>query len=232
MSERRVTYPAWTPAALYGPPRRWLTPVMAGRSRRSHIALTFDDGPDPVSTPLFVDLLAQFGIRATFFLIGERARAYPDTVRLLAERGHEIAVHGWTHRCVATLRSGRLTDEICRSGDLVAELSGRAPRWYRPPYGITTVGATRAARAAGLQPLLWTAWGRDWSRRAGTDSVVRTVGRTLTPGGTVLLHDTDAYSAAGSWRTTLAATEALLEGWSAEGLAVGPVSEHGLKPAR
>ena len=61
---------------------------------------------------------------------------------------------------------------------------------------------------------------------------MRTVGRTLTPGGTVLLHDTDAYSAAGSWRTTLAATEALLEGWSAEGLAVGPVSEHGLKPAR
>jgi hypothetical protein len=88
------------------------------------------------------------------------------------------------------------------------------------------VGSNRVAVASGLRPVLWTAWGRDWSSYARPASIVRTVRRTLRPGGTVLLHDTDAYSAPGSWERTLAATDLLLDDWAARAIPVGPLAEH------
>ena len=219
----------WAPGSLYGTARRRLTPAMAGRSSSTHIALTLDDGPDPCSTPRFLDMLAEHDVRATFFLIGERAVRFPGVVEQIAADGHEIGVHGWTHRGVVRIRPDELVRDIRRARAALEELGGVRVGWYRPPYGIGTVSSTRAAIAADLQPVLWTAWGRDWSKTASACSIVRTVGRTLRPGGTVLLHDTDAYGASGSWRATLAATEALLTHWTDLGWAVGPLREHSLE---
>lgn len=220
------------PSSLYGPARRLLTPRTAGLSTTNHVALTFDDGPDPRSTPAFIDLLARHGVTATFFLIGERADRHPDVVAALAGAGHELAVHGWTHRCVARLRPAVLRDDLLRTKQQLESLDPRsaagAVGWYRPPFGIATVSSTAAAAKAGLTPLLWSAWGRDWTRSATPTSIERTVQRTLRPGGTVLLHDSDAYSTPGSWRLTLAATDQLLDRWHAAGLEVGPVRDHGL----
>lgn len=230
--------PRWrgVPSSLYGPARRRVTPGAAGRSASNHIALTFDDGPDPRSTPSFIDLLAHHRTSATFFLIGERAARHPDVVAALVEAGHEVAVHGWTHRCAALTRPDVLEAEVIRTRELLDSLGGRSQhedgestvRWYRPPYGIATLSSSAAAQRAGLTSLLWTAWGRDWTRAATPSTIVRTVQRTLRPGGTVLLHDTDAYSAAGSWRHTLAATDQLLDAWHARDLGVGPAREHRL----
>ena len=223
-----MTVPALrlVPSSLYGPARRRLTPRAAGRGPSSHIALTFDDGPDPCSTPAFVDLLARHEVTATFFLVGERAEQHPDIVRALLDAGHELAVHGWTHRCAAVLRPAELGADVKRTRQLLEGHGHIGTRWYRPPYGIATLSSTAAAARAGLTPLLWTAWGRDWARSATPDSIVRTVQRTLRPGGTVLLHDTDAYSAPGSWRRTLAATDELLDRWHEAGLEVGPARDH------
>ena len=208
------------------PLRRAALPRLAGTGQRRHVALTFDDGPDRVSTPRFLDLLADRGVTATFFLLGAYARSEPALVREMAAAGHELAVHGWEHDCVALLRPGRLSGQLARSREVVEDLTGRRVGYYRPPYGVMTAEGLYAAHRAGLETVLWSAWGVDWSRSATPESIVRTVDRSLRPGGTVLLHDTDRTSAPGSWRRTLGATRALLDQWAALEVPVGPLGEH------
>ena len=214
--------------ASIGPARRRLAPRLSGIAAAPHVALTYDDGPDPASTPLFLDLLDRHRRRATFFLLGEHVARHPGLVGEMAGRGHELAVHGWDHTCVLAVPPARLVAELADTVELLERLGGRRPRWYRPPYGVLSTPALVAARAAGLRPVLWSAWGRDWEARATPPRIVRTVGRTLAPGGTVLLHDTDRTSAPGSWRHTLAASELLLERWGRERQPVGPLRDHAL----
>jgi peptidoglycan/xylan/chitin deacetylase (PgdA/CDA1 family) len=112
----------------------------------------------------------------------------------------------------------------------VGELTGRQPRLFRPPYGVMTAGTYTACRQLGLTPVLWTAWGEDWRARATPRSVHDTVARDLRGGATVLLHDSDCTSATGSWRNTLGALPRLLDTCRERDLAVGPLSEHGVRP--
>jgi peptidoglycan/xylan/chitin deacetylase (PgdA/CDA1 family) len=187
------------------------------------VALTFDDGPDPLSTPHFLDLLGRHGVRATFFVLGRHALGKKSLLRRMVAEGHELAVHGWTHRCVAVAGTTTLRAQVLLARDVVEELAGTRVRWYRPPYGVLTPRAGRVAASLGLEPVLWSAWGRDWERRATPERVLRTLRRDLAPGGTVLLHDTDRTASPGSWRVTLAATELLL---GAAPAPLGPLGEH------
>jgi peptidoglycan/xylan/chitin deacetylase (PgdA/CDA1 family) len=223
-----MTGTALAAAASVHPIRRRLTPAhlpdrLSGVSDRRHVALTFDDGPDPASTPRFLDLLASRDVRATFFVLGRHAAEEPDLLRAIVREGHELAVHGWTHRCVALVRPVPLQAQLLLTRDLVEDLTQTPMRWYRPPYGVLTPYAQRAAASVGLETVLWSAWGRDWERRATPHRVLRTVQRDLKPGGTVLLHDTDRTSARDSWRVTLAATDLLLR---AQPAPFGPLLEH------
>ncbi|MET7486973.1 polysaccharide deacetylase family protein [Streptomyces sp. NPDC005538] len=212
--------------STYGPLRNRVLPRLSGRGRPDHVALTFDDGPDPLSTPLFLRLLDERRIHATFFLLGREAARAPGLVREIAAAGHEIAVHGWLHRPLL-LRGPRAThDDLARARDTVGDLTGRTPRLFRPPYGVMSTPAHLAARRLDLTPVLWTAWGEDWRARATPDSVHRTVTDDLRGGGTVLLHDSDCTSAAGSWRATLGAVPRILDTCAARGLSVGPLREH------
>jgi peptidoglycan/xylan/chitin deacetylase (PgdA/CDA1 family) len=201
-------------------------PRLAGQGRPDHVALTFDDGPDHLSTPHFLRLLDARQVRASFFLLGSMAIRSPGLVAEMAAAGHEIAVHGWAHRPLL-LRGYRATyDDLARARDLLGGITGSAPTLFRPPYGVMTTGTYLACRRLGLTPVLWTAWGEDWRARATPGSVLRTVTRDLRGGGTVLLHDSDCTSATGSWRNTLAAVPELLDTCRERGLAVGPLREH------
>ncbi len=211
-----------------GPLRRRLRPALAGIGPTPHIALTYDDGPDRASTPRFLRLLDRTGQRATFFVLGEHADGHRSLLREMVAAGHELGVHGWDHRCVLRTRRDVLTDQVGRTAATVEDLTGEAVRWYRPPYGVLSPAALAAARAAGLRTVLWSAWGRDWERHATPSRIVTSLERTLRPGGTVLLHDTDRTSAPDSWRRTLAASELLLTRWAATGTDVGPLRDHGL----
>jgi peptidoglycan/xylan/chitin deacetylase (PgdA/CDA1 family) len=201
-------------------------PLLAGVSPRRHIALTFDDGPDRRSTPLFLDLLADRGVTATFFLLAAHAEREPALVREMVAAGHELAVHGWEHDCLAFRSPGGLARDLLRGRKVIEDEGGTEARWYRPPYGVMTGEGLYAARRAGLRTVLWSSWGEDWSRHATADTIVPTVSRSVVPGGTVLLHDTDRTAAPGSWRRTLDATGQLLERWSDAGVLVGPLREH------
>lgn len=216
--------------STYGPLRNRVMPRLAGRGREDHVALTFDDGPDPLSTPLFLRLLDERRVHATFFLLGSQAVRAPGLVREIAAAGHEIAVHGWLHRPLL-LRGPRAThDDLARARDTVGDLTGRTPHLFRPPYGVMSTAAHLAARRLDLTPVLWTAWGEDWRARATSESVHRTVTADLRGGGTVLLHDSDCTSAPASWRATLGAVPRILDTCAARGLSVGPLREHAVDP--
>ena len=206
---------------------RWM-PAWAGVGTPGHVALTFDDGPDPGSTPAFLDALDDLGWRATFFMLGRMAAAHPQLAAEVGRRGHEVAVHGYAHSNHLG-RGRRWTGrDVLAARDLLRDLTGAPMHWLRPPYGALSGSTLSAARKAGLRPMLWTPWGRDWRECATPESIVQDVMTTLVPGATVLLHDSDCTSAPGSWKNTLAALPLLAERWQAGGLEVGPLGEHGV----
>lgn len=217
------------PAATWLPAVRRGLPGLAGVGDPGHVALTFDDGPDPRSTPLFLDELRRLGCRATFFLLGEMLDRHPGLGRRIVDEGHEVAVHGWRHRNALLVRPGRVTEEVGRAADLVAAVSGADPVWYRPPYGVLSAETLVAVHGRGLRPVLWTAWGKDWTRTASPGSVLATLSPGLRGGATVLLHDSDCTSAPGSWRAALGALPGLVARCDELGLRVGPLREHGVR---
>jgi peptidoglycan/xylan/chitin deacetylase (PgdA/CDA1 family) len=210
-----------------GPLRTAVTPRLAGVGRFDQVAITFDDGPDARSTPKFLDLLARRDVTATFFLLGFMIRRAPvSLVHDIVAAGHEVAVHGEQHRNLLLRGPAATRNDIAEASGLIGDITGSAPRWYRPPYGILTTSAALAARRLGLRPVLWTAWGRDWTRRAAPSSVHRTVRRRLAGGGTVLLHDADCTSAPDSWRSTLGAVPLILDDCERAGWRPAVLSDH------
>jgi peptidoglycan/xylan/chitin deacetylase (PgdA/CDA1 family) len=215
-----------------GPVRRLLFPRLAGQGDPGHVALTFDDGPDPASTPQFAQVLADHDVRATFFLLGSMVERAPRLAADLAAAGHEVGVHGWDHRYLPARTPGAARSDLCRATDLIARVTGSRPRYFRPPYGVLSGPALITAGQLGLTPILWGAWGREWTPGASPESVYATLIADLAGGVTVLLHDSGCTSPPGSWQAALGALPLLLAECSARGLRVGPVAEHGLPAGR
>ncbi|MEO6468185.1 MAG: polysaccharide deacetylase family protein [Acidimicrobiia bacterium] len=207
---------------------RRISPDWAGIGTRGHVALTFDDGPDPASTPAFLEVLGELDLRATFFMLGSMARRAPGLAADVAAAGHEVGVHGDLHRSQLRLSPRAVADDVARGRDAIADATGVEPIWFRPPYGTLSLGGVRAARLAGLRPVLWTAWGRDWRAEATAESVVADVLGGHVDGGTVLLHDSDCTSAPDCWRASLGALPRLTDALRSRSLQVGPLSEHGI----
>jgi peptidoglycan/xylan/chitin deacetylase (PgdA/CDA1 family) len=207
---------------------RRLVPRLSGRTRLPHVALTFDDGPDPAATPAFLDALSRLQVRATFFVLGEQLARSPELGRRIVSDGHEVAVHGWRHRPHLLRTPWAVGQDVARTTEAIRSTCGVVPRFWRPPNGIVSGGGLYAAQRAGLRPVLWTADGQDWSAAATADSVFARLRRRLGAGGVVLLHDSDITSAPQSWRATLGAVAPLVEYCRERGWAVGPLGEHGL----
>lgn len=219
------------PAATWLPAVRRLTPRLAGRGHRGRLALTFDDGPSPASTPEFLVALADANVHATFFMVGEYLARHQIIGRAVVAAGHEIAVHGWQHHYLLGQPYQRVYRDLARTAALIAEISGTAPRWFRPPYGVLTGASTRAAIRLGMRPILWTTWGRDWAANATADSILTTIGSRL-HGATVLLHDAAPAGTPASRRATLDALPHLINRARALGLKPGPLRDHGIHSGR
>jgi peptidoglycan/xylan/chitin deacetylase (PgdA/CDA1 family) len=182
------------------------------------VAITFDDGPHPDGTPAMLAILADAGVRATFFLIGEQVRRTGALAAEIVAAGHVVAVHGDRHRNLLRLGPRAAAGDLDRAGATIAAATGLAPVLHRPPYGVYSWPALRAVRRRGWTPALWSAWGRDWARNATGRSVAELVLRDLDGGGVVLLHDADDFSVPGSWRATAAALPRILDAIAARGL--------------
>ena len=191
------------------------------------VALTFDDGPHREGTPAVLELLRAAGARATFFLVGEQVDRYPQLAAEIAAAGHEIGLHGYRHRLLLRRTVGGLGRDLDRGLDAIVGTTRQTPRCYRPPYGVFSAGALDLVRRRGLQPVLWSKWGRDWARRATPATIARNAARGLAAGDIVLLHDADHYSAPGSWRKTVAALPRILEAADGLDLPWVPLSDPG-----
>jgi peptidoglycan/xylan/chitin deacetylase (PgdA/CDA1 family) len=207
--------------------RTSLFPLLSGRVLSDHVALTFDDGPDPAATPLFLDLLRRRGVRATFFLLGSQVSKSPRLAADIADAGHEIGVHGWRHRYLPLRGPIATYEDLAGTKEIIAASSGVNPWLFRPPYGVLSTAALLSAHRLGLTPVLWSSWGREWAPGATPESVHATLSGGLAGGATVLLHDSDCTSPAGSARAALGALTLLLDECDRRGLRVGPLGEHG-----
>ena len=215
------------PALTALPPvRRRFFPGLCGVGPVDRVALTFDDGPDPESTPRVLEVLAEQRVRATFFLLGRMLQRAPALGREIVAAGHEVALHGWEHHNLLLRGPAATGRDLARARALIATVTGRTPRFFRPPYGVLTGAALLAARRLDVEPVLWSCWGRDWTGSATAESVFDTVRADLTGGGTILLHDSSATATPGAWRAGLAALPRLVDECRRQGWTVGPLAEH------
>jgi peptidoglycan/xylan/chitin deacetylase (PgdA/CDA1 family) len=192
--------------------------------RGDAVALTFDDGPHPLGTPAVLEELDRRGATATFFLVGEQVRERPALAGEIVAAGHEVAVHGDRHTLLLRRSVSALADDLDRAVAAIAEATGVSPVLYRPPYGVFSSGALAHVRRRGWRPLLWSTWGRDWERRATPAGIARRATRGLRAGDVVLLHDSDAYSSADSWRRTAAALPSVIDAVAALGVPASSVT--------
>ena len=192
------------------------------------VALTFDDGPDPVVTPRILDLLGAHGARATFFVLGERAARYPDVIRRIQREGHTVGTH--TQRHLVRFHFARprfVRREIEDAVDVVAGLLPARPALFRPPQGLRTpMFASAWRRMRGLTCVTWSVRAFD-SRPTTADAIVRRVAHRLTPGTIVTLHDGTGLGGGRDRTPTLAALPRILAACEARGLRCVALGEAG-----
>ncbi len=193
-------------------------PVVLRQDDLEGVAITFDDGPHPQGTPAVLEVLREKGALATFFLAGEQVERRPALVAEIVAAGHRVELHCHRHRNQLRLGARRLLEDADRARAAIEDASGQAIRDYRPPYGIFSAAGLRAVRGRGWRPLLWSRWGRDWTRRATPASIARKSTASARAGDILLLHDADYYSAPGSWARTAAALPIILEELEGRGL--------------
>ena len=169
-----------------------LSPSLRNNRR---IALTFDDGPHPIITPQLLDLFDHHGVRATFFLVGDRVARWPELAERIAAAGHTIGSHGWAHRRDWWSGMRTLGDDLDRAEAVLDHYLG-APKLFRPPYGALGPTWYRAARKRGYTIALWNATVRDWTT-GDTNRIERALRRKATPGRIVLLHECRATDGVG-----------------------------------
>ena len=199
-------------------PGAGVPPGLGRDSATGAVAITFDDGPHPEGTPAILEILARHAAVATFFVVGEQVERRPELVRAIEAAGHHVALHGYRHRLQLRRARGEMHLDIERGAELLARTLGHPPVLHRAPYGIYSPAGIEAAHRNGLQPLLWSRWGRDWRAHITPASIARRVTAGLKPGDVILLHDADFYSAPGSHRRTAQALELILRQLHARGL--------------
>lgn len=160
--------------------------VFHGPTDRRAVALTIDDGPDPATTPALLDTLDRLGVRATLFLIGERAAAAPALVADIAGRGHEIGHHMWRDRASARLAPDELTAAMDRTSTALARVA--LPRWLRPGHGAPTERLVAAAEARGMRVVVGDVPALD-THVPYPGLVAAYLARMAAPGGILTVHD-------------------------------------------
>lgn len=195
--------PADATAAAGAPPRAAAAP--------KYVILTFDDGPSPQYTPKVLALLRQYGVRATFFEIGQNVARYPAITRRVHAAGHSVQNHTWSHTDLRRMSWTRFRSEVLTTDRVIRAQTGVTPHCLRPPYGGANALTYRRAASLGKKLRLWTVDPADWSR-PGTSTIVRRVLSKVRNGSVILLHD-----GGGNRSQTVAALPTILRTLKARG---------------
>jgi|GEM_PF-715400 len=205
---------------LYGPLptlylkylRHWRLPAPAGAA----LLLTFDDGPDPLYTPEFLQALGRYQAHALFFVVGAQAEKHPELVASIQSQGHALAWHGPLHRNMWFMGYAATRTALREGAEFLNERQGS--RYYRPPYGNVNLFTLALARAYGLKLLLWTVIVRDW-RVTPPQLLLERLRQGCRAGGVILLHDGSQgrFAQSGAAAHTLEALDLFIPAMQARG---------------
>ncbi len=191
-----------------------------------YVALTFDDGPNPETTPKLVKILADRNVKATFFMLGNRAVQAPDVVKAVAAAGHEIGNHSWSHPQLTKLPVAAADKQVEDTSALLEQLTGTKPVLMRPPYGSMNPSLqAHLYEKYGITQIFWSVDPLDWKIR-DAQSVYDQIMKQVRPGAIILSHDIHP--------TTVAAMPRVIDALIAKGYKIVTVSEliaHGRPPA-
>ena len=163
------------------------------KTDKKQIAITFDDGPHPILTPKILEILAQYHVPATFFMVGQNVLNYPEAARAVIDAGHEVGNHTFTHPHIASLNEQAIFEEIGRCEDALEELCEYRPHILRTPQGALTPSLERCLLEDDYILVLWSLDTRDWDNKS-TDAIVRSVLDGVKSGDIVLMHDYIGYN--------------------------------------
>lgn len=191
------------------------------------VALTFDDGPDPIYTPQILDILNRYQVKACFFVVGSKVRQYPDLTRQILQAGHTIGNHGFRHKAIWLLSPRATRREITETDLAIEELTGHKALFCRPAWGLFNLFSVWYCRLKGRKIILWTYMSWDWTKKATPESICRKVLGRIKDGSILLLHDSDSApgAAKGSPAQVVEALPCILDGIEEKGLRVSALEE-------
>jgi len=204
---------------------RWPGSQIFGRTliapaRPNELALTFDDGPNPSWTPKLLDILARHGVKATFFLLGSHAEREPALVRSIADAGHLVGNHSWSHPNLSLSAAHRVREELTRTKEMLEGITGKPVGYFRPPFGARRPYVLRVARELGMPPVMWNAMTSDWDERS-PDHIAERLAKKIDArqrsgfAANIVLHDGDHLAQNTDRRPSIAAAEMLLTRYGA-----------------
>jgi peptidoglycan/xylan/chitin deacetylase (PgdA/CDA1 family) len=206
---------AWYYASLH-PTSQIFGRQLIAPAKPGEIALTFDDGPNPLWTPQLLDLLAERGVRASFFLVGQYAAAQRELVRRTHAAGHLVGNHSWTHPNMAYCGVKRIREELVRTNHELEQTLGSPVRYFRAPFGARRPATLRIAHELGLIPVSWNVIGNDWNAQSAAtivERVMRLTEKNERRGSAtnVVLHDGGDRSPSADRSASVAAAGELIE---------------------
>jgi peptidoglycan/xylan/chitin deacetylase (PgdA/CDA1 family) len=207
------------------PTGQWYGRTFIGSNRGSkQIALTFDDGPNGPHTLRLLELLAKLGVKATFFMIGSYVRQQPEIARAVAQGGHVIGNHTFSHPRLIFKTAEETRAEVVQCQSALQDAVGEHSNLFRPPFGGRRPATLRVVRQLGLQPVMWNVSGEDW-KAPTAEAIENEVARQIRGGDVVLLHD-GSHRGMGAERTrTIAATDGLIRRCADQGYEFVTVEE-------
>ena len=162
----------------------------------NHVALTFDDGPDPYNTPKLLEILMEKNVKATFFLVGHMITKYPHIVKMIHDDGHHIANHTWAHYRLDEMSESQINNQLQATELALKNIGVSTVPFMRPPGGRYNNWVINAVKNHGMVMMMWDVNAADYKRADGTlpsaGTIVRRVMRSVRPGSIILLHNSDS----------------------------------------
>ncbi len=167
----------------------YLKAINRGRRDEAKVALTFDDGPDENTTPAILEILEKHKVKAAFFVIGSKIEKNRRVLKLISDKGHLIGNHSWSHSSLFDFfLPRRMADEIDKTGNLIEDVTGEKPEFFRPPFGVTNPFLAKAIKRTGYKVMGWSL--RTFDTTKGKEFILRKIETKLSNGDIILLHDT------------------------------------------
>lgn len=194
------------------------------QTSKKAVALTFDDGPYSPYTEELLDILKEYQVPATFFVVGQNAEKYPEVVRRIVNEGHQLGNHTYHHVDLLKIDQKTIAEEIDRTNQVIKNITGIAPHIVRPPHGFRDPIVMEIMKERGLKVVEWSIMSRDWTNPGAEVIVDRTVSKVKN-GSIILLHDGDGIASKASRQQSVEAARRIIQTLSAQGYTFVTVDE-------